>query len=753
VGLRTIWLKAALGALVLGALLWQPAVGLVRLRATELTHPHSFLPPELDPREARLAPPGLTLRAPGLIGRFDARGVELTEGAPQRRETSTTPRWRFRLNAPAAAPRTEGNRVVFSRGADLDEWYRATPRGIEQGFTVRARPTGDLLLRGEVESPHPARRIPGGLAFGPLRYTELHVFDHTGRELRSALDWDPETNELAINVPTTELAEATFPLTVDPLISTTGLTLDPTNQAGAHFALVSGANDVNGDGYDDAVIGARFWDGQVADEGRAYLYLGGFPTGLSPVEATSFDPTDQTDSYFGDGVTGVGDVNGDGFADVLVPAFNWDGEAVNEGRAFLYLGNATGLTQPASWTLDPTDQAGAIFGISAAGAGDVNGDGFADVIIGASSWDGQQPDEGRAYLYLGSAAGLATTHAWSADPTDQNAARFGQSVASAGDVNGDGFGDVVVGAFFWDGNFSDEGRAFLYLGSATGLGTTHAWSAEPSDQTGARFGLAVAGLGDVNGDSLSDVAVGAPDWTSTVSEGRVYVFRGHATTGLEANATELFDPVDANLGQFGSSLAGADVNGDGYADLQVSAFGWQGAQPWEGRAYSFLGSAAGLSSTSSWTVDPGDQRDQQFSRSLAPVMSTATASPTCSPVASTPRRPAWRDARTSSSGAPPVRTSTPSPGEIRSISRAPTSATGSRWATSTATASRISSPLRATSTPRRPTRGAPICSWASPPTDWRSTRAGPRTPPTRPAPPSARTPAWATSTATASTTR
>ena len=101
-------------------------------------------------------------------------------------------------------------------------------------------------------------------------------------------------------------------------------------------------------------------------------------------------------------------------------------------------------------------------------AGDVNGDGYADVIVGAFGYDNGQADEGRAFVYHGSAGGLSGSAAWTAE-SDQAGAWFGSSVATAGDVNGDGYADVIVGAPYYDNGQTDEGRAFVYHGSAGGL--------------------------------------------------------------------------------------------------------------------------------------------------------------------------------------------------------------------------------------------------------------------------------------------
>src|SRR5262249_6340999 len=157
-------------------------------------------------------------------------------------------------------------------------------------------------------------------------------------------------------------------------------------------------------------------------------------------------------------------------------------------------------------------------------AGDVNGDGFEDVIVGASYYSNDQTIEGRAYLYLGSATGLAANPAWTPE-SDQANAQFGRSVATAGDVNGDGYSDVIVGVYQDSNAQLFEVRPFLYLGPASGLCSTADWTAE-SDQEGAQFGFSVATAGDVNGDGYSDVVVGAPKYTNGQSTGRAYLFLG-----------------------------------------------------------------------------------------------------------------------------------------------------------------------------------------------------------------------------------
>ncbi|MCP4128112.1 MAG: hypothetical protein GY753_13750, partial [Gammaproteobacteria bacterium] len=139
------------------------------------------------------------------------------------------------------------------------------------------------------------------------------------------------------------------------------------------------------------------------------------------------------------------------------------------------------------------NQAYANFGGSVGAAGDVNNDGYADVIVGAYLYDNGEADEGRAYVYHGSASGLSASPDWTAE-SNQASAQLGDSVGTAGDVNNDGYADVIVGAQAYDNGQPDEGRAFVYHGSAAGLSASPDWTAE-SNQTSAYFGCSVGTAG------------------------------------------------------------------------------------------------------------------------------------------------------------------------------------------------------------------------------------------------------------------
>jgi hypothetical protein len=372
------------------------------------------------------------------------------------------------------------------------------------------------------------------------------------------------------------------------------------NQAHARLGKSVGtAGDVNGDGYSDVITGAYLYDNGQMDEGRAFVYFGK-AGGVMPVD---FAEGNQTDSRFGAFVGTAGDVNGDGYSDVIVGAPLYDNGETDEGRVFVFHGASTGVSGTVDWTAEG-NQASANFGISVGTAGDVDGDGYSDVIVGAYYYDNGQTNEGRAFVYHGASTGLSGTAAWTAE-INQADAHFGRSVGTAGDVNGDGFSDVIVGADAYDNGQSDEGGAFVYHGSSSGLSSTPAWTAE-SNQVSSGFGTATGTAGDVNRDGYSDVVVGAYAYDNgETDEGRAFVYHGSAAGLLATPAwTAECDQVTARFG-FAAGTAG-DVNGDGYSDVIVGAYLFNNTLLNEGQVFVYHGSAGGLQAPS-WTQASGQE--------------------------------------------------------------------------------------------------------------------------------------------------
>ncbi len=489
-----------------------------------------------------------------------------------------------------------------------------------------------------------------------MQYKDLKVWDANGKTLNATLQYKGK-DAYSIEV---DDSKAVYPITIDP-ISTTAAAMVESNQASASMGIsVAGAGDVNGDGFSDVIVGANTYDNGQTDEGAAFIYHGS-AAGISTTAAARVESNNAA-AQMGISVSGAGDVNGDGYSDVIVAARLYSNGQTNEGAAFVYYGSSIGISSTAAWVVESnqagaqmgssvsgggdvngdgysdvvvgafqytngqtnegvvyvyhgsatgisttatsmveSNQASAGFGLAVSGAGDLNGDGFSDVIVGAYAYDDGQNNEGAAFVYHGGATGISTTAAARVESNQVNA-WFGYTVSGAGDVNGDGYSDIIVGAIFYDNGQTDEGAAFVYHGSTTGISLTAAASVE-SNQASASLGIFVSGGGDVNGDGFSDVIVGAVGYDNgETDEGAAFIYQGSAT-GISTTATAMVESNQASA-SMGVSVSGAgDVNGDGYSDVIVGANGYDNGETDEGAAFIYHGSATGISTTASAIVD------------------------------------------------------------------------------------------------------------------------------------------------------
>ncbi len=510
----------------------------------------------------------------------------------------------------AAAVEAAEHRVSYRREG-VTEWYVNDERGLEQGFTLSQRLAGpsnaELVLELEiVGNLSPALDASSGAidfftgdGVPVLRYDQLHVVDVTGRTLPSRLALqDPH---ILIRV---DDRAAVYPITVDPLLTRPGWEVTGTGSFGSSAAS---AGDVNGDGFDDVIVGASAYDNGQGDEGQALLYLGS-AAGLSTTPAWTVEG-DQAGAELGIAVGTAGDVDGDGFDDVIVGASHYaagGGTLTAAGWAAVYAGSSAGLSAAPVWIAEG-DQAEGRLGCAVGTAGDVNGDGYDDVIVGAYSYDSFN---GLALAWYGSATGLGANGTpgnadWSASGADN--AHYGAAVGTAGDVDGDGYADVLVGAYL----HATVGRVEVFHGSATGLAAGPAdWYAQGTVSNG-DFGNAAGTAGDVNGDGYADIIVGANEYTS-FGKGQAYVWHGSAT-GLGAAGT----PANADWSAAGSATQDAfgkqvgtagDVDGDGYDDVLIGAPFAESTslEADEGRVFLYHGSPEGLKPFAGW-IGENDQ--------------------------------------------------------------------------------------------------------------------------------------------------
>ena len=351
---------------------------------------------------------------------------------------------------------------------------------------------------------------------------------------------------------------------------------------------VAGVGDVDGDGLDDLLVGAPDNDDGGSNAGKVYLVLGE-PDAIMVAEAT-FTGRNPADAL-GESVSGGASVNGDAYDDILMGASEAEEGGGNSGAAYLFHGPVSGSKPAELANAIIYGGAGDRAGRSVAIVGDTNDDGYAEVLVGMFNDNAGGNGSGSAYLYHGPVSGAVTKGAADAsfigeEPSDG----AGYSVADAGDVDGDGRNDILVGAYGNDDGGSTAGKVYLLYGPHSGLVDLSTADASfiglaADDRLSFR---ALAGAGDVNGDGYDDVLAGAS--YASNDTGAAYLLYGPLYGDVDLNSATV-RMIGENTGdRAGISVAGAgDTDGDGLDDILVGASGYDYSGYDKGIAYLLTG--------------------------------------------------------------------------------------------------------------------------------------------------------------------
>ena len=318
------------------------------------------------------------------------------------------------------------------------------------------------------------------------------------------------------------------------------LGLDGSSDVELYGRGLSAIEDFDGDGFADLLIGAPAFDGGAVEGGKVEIrssHDGSLLLEWAGVVA---------DAWLGYAVTSPGDIDGDGLADIITGAVFDSIGGPNSGGVYAFSSG----TQQILW-VSPGFPGGHC-GFSLASVGDIDGDGIGDVLAGAPAGESQGMITGHAHVLSGATGQMIRSHFGSVSEME-----FGHTVSALEDIDGDGVDDYAVGAHYDDTGHFRAGSVFLYSGASGHLIRIHR-----GNYSKAYYGNAIAGTSDLDGDGLGDILVGAP--------GGAYWGKAHVISGATGADIFVFESLEIGA-EFGTKVSAADVNTDGVDDFVIAA--------------------------------------------------------------------------------------------------------------------------------------------------------------------------------------